>query len=174
MPVFARDVLAVGPSGLSALMSAVGVGSLLGSFMLAALSNYRRKGLLMIGMGAASGLGMAMFALSQWFAVSFVALAAVGATHVMALAVGQTLLNLIAPNEYRGRVMSVWMMIWNLEPIVLVPAGWLTDQTGAPLTVLLSGLLVLGFFAIVGSRKGELRDYGDAARPIPIASRGQR
>jgi MFS family permease len=164
MPVFARDVLDIGPSGMGALMSAVGFGSLVGSFLLAALSYYPRKGRIMIGMGLLSGVGLAMFALSQWLGLSLVALAVTGFALVVCLATGQTLLNLLAPNEFRGRVLSIWSMIWSFDAVTLLPAGWLTDHAGAPTTVLLSGALVFLFFVFMLSRKGEVRDYDDRAQ----------
>jgi MFS family permease len=164
MPVFARDVLDIGPSGMGALMSAVGFGSLVGSFLLAALSYYPRKGRIMLGMGTIGEVGLAVFALSQWLGLSLVALAVTGFALVVCLATGQTLLNLLAPNEYRGRVLSIWSMIWSFDAVTLLPAGWLTDRAGAPTTVLLSGVLVFLFFLLMLSRKGEVRDYDDRAR----------
>jgi MFS family permease len=161
MPVFARDVLNIGPSGMGALMSAIGVGSMVGSFTLATISNHPRKGLIMIGMGVAAGVSLCAFSLSQWFTVSLVALAAIGFSLVMCLSLGQTLLNLLVPNEYRGRVMSIWSMIWSLEAITILPAGWLTDQAGAPVTVFICGLLVLAFFVLMATRRGVVRDYQD-------------
>jgi len=161
MPVFARDVLDVGPSGLGALMSAIGFGSMIGAFALAALSNYPRKGLIMMGTGVASGVSLAAFAASQSFGLSLVALAATGFSLVVCLAIGQTLLNLMVPDEYRGRVLSIWSMIWSLEAVTVLPAGWLADQAGAPVTVLICGIVVLVYFLIVGSRKGQVRDYRD-------------
>ena len=93
MPVFARDVLDVGPSGMGALMSAIGFGSVIGAFALAALSNYPRKGAVMVGTGIASGVWLSAFALSQSFGLSLVTLAATGFSLVVCLAIGQTLLN---------------------------------------------------------------------------------
>jgi MFS family permease len=164
MPVFARDVLDVGPSGMGALMSAIGFGSLVGSFALAALSNYPRKGLVMVATGIGSGISLAAFARSESFGLSLVALAATGFFLVVCLAIGQTLLNLIVPDEYRGRILSIWSMIWSLEAVTVLPAGWLADQAGAPLTVLICGIVVLVYFLIVASRRGQVRDYRDEQR----------
>jgi MFS family permease len=105
-----------------------------------------------------------MFALSQWLGLSLVALAVTGFALVVCLATGQTLLNLLAPNEFRGRVLSIWSMIWSFDAVTLLPAGWLTDHAGAPTTVLLSGALVFLFFVFMLSRKGEVRDYDDRAQ----------
>lgn len=158
MPVFARDVLDVGPSGMGALMSAIGFGSMIGAFALAALSSYPRKGLIMVGAGIGSGLSLTAFASSQSFGFSLVTLAATGFMLVVCLAIGQTLLNLMVPDEYRGRVLSIWSMIWSLEAVTVLPAGWLADQAGAPVTVLICGIVMLVYFLIVASRPGQVRD----------------
>jgi MFS family permease len=158
MPVFARDVLDVGPSGMGALMSAIGFGSMIGAFALAALSNYPRKGLVMIGTGIGSGLSLTAFAWSRSFGLSLITLAATGFMLVVCLAIGQTLLNLMVPDEYRGRVLSMWSMIWSMEAVTVLPAGWLADHAGAPVTVLVCGMVVLVYFLIVASRPGQVRD----------------
>jgi MFS family permease len=163
MPVFARDVLDVGPSGMGALMSAIGFGSLIGSFALAALSHHPRKGRIMIGAGIASGLSLAAFATSQSFGFSLVALAVTGCSLVVCLAMGQTLITVIAPDAYRGRLLSMWSMIWSLEAVTVLPAGWLADHAGAPVTVFICGVFVLGYFLLVGSCRGQVRDYEDRA-----------
>ncbi len=74
---------------------------------------------------------------------------------------GQTLLTVMAPDQYRGRLLSVWSMIWNLEAVTVLPAGWLADHAGAPVTVFICGLVVLVYFLVVGSRRGQVRDYQD-------------
>jgi predicted MFS family arabinose efflux permease len=161
MPVFARDVLDVGPAGMGALMSAVGVGSLLGSFALAALSHHPRKGRIMIGTGISSGISLAVFAPSQSFGFSLIALAVVGFSLVVCLAMGQTLITLTAPDAYRGRLLSIWSLIWSLEAVTVLPAGWLADHAGAPVTVFICGVVVLVYFLYVAFRGGHLRDYRD-------------
>lgn len=162
MPVFARDVLNVGPSGMGALMSAIGFGSVVGAFALAALSNYPRKGLIMVGTGLAGGVSLMAFSWSQSFGLSLVTLAATGFSLVVCLAVGQTLLNLMVPNEYRGRILSIWSMIWSFDAVVVLPAGWLADHAGAPVTVFICGALVLVYFLVVASRNGQVRDYRES------------
>jgi predicted MFS family arabinose efflux permease len=161
MPVFARDVLSVGPSGMGALMSAIGFGSLVGSFALAALSHHPHKGRIMIGSGVGSGVSLMAFAWSQSFGLSLVALAFIGFTLVVCLAMGQTLITLLAPDGYRGRLLSIWSLIWACEAITVLPAGWLTDMVGAPITVFICGLIVLAYFLIAATRPGLVRDYQD-------------
>ncbi len=176
MPVFAKDVLNVGPSGMGVLMSAIGFGSLVGSFALAALSQHPRQGHLMIGAGIGSGVSLAAFATSQSFGFSLVALALTGCSLVVCLAMGQTLLTLLAPDAYRGRVLSMWSLIWSLEAVTVLPAGWLTDRVGAPITVFACGVVVLGYFLFAASQRGQVRDYRDppvSAATVAVAGHRQ-
>jgi MFS family permease len=165
MPVFARDVLAVGPSGMGLLMSAVGAGSMVGAFISAALSDHPRKGLLLIASGLVLGGALCVFAVSQWLPLSLAALAIIGLAQALTMALDQTLLNLVTPNEYRGRMMSMYMMTWNFEPIVFLPAGWLTDQAGAPLTTVLAGVGVVASMLLIGARLKEIRNFQDGDVP---------
>jgi len=159
MPVFARDVLDVGPTGLGTLMAAVGLGSVVGSFLAAALSNHRQKGLVLLGSGAAFGGGLMLFAVSHWLALSLIALSLVGVMHALTRVVNQTLIMMATPDEYRGRIMSVMMMTWGIQPLVLLPAGWLTDQVGVQITMLLSGFLVMSTMLLIGGARGEIRNF---------------
>lgn len=165
MPVFARDVLSVGASGMGLLMSAVGAGSMVGAFISAALSDHPRKGLLLIVSGLVLGGALCVFAVSQWLPLSLAALAILGLAQALTMALDQTLLNLVTPNEYRGRMMSIYMMTWNFEPIVFLPAGWLTDQAGAPVTTVLAGVGVVAAMLVIGARMGEIRNFRD--RDVP-------
>jgi predicted MFS family arabinose efflux permease len=169
LPAVARDVLQVGPSGLGMLMSAVGAGSLVGSVAAALFSAHPRKGVLMFASGAVMGVGLVLFGLSQWLALSIASLALVGVAQAVLQAMHQTLLMLATPGSYRGRVMSVFMMTWGASPLVLLPAGWLADAIGAPMTILLSGvLLVLALTAAAIWLPG-IRGSGDDLEPQPLS-----
>lgn len=143
MPIFAADVLDVGAAGLGALLSAVGVGSVVGAFASAALSSHPRKGVLMFGSGIAFAAALLVFAAARSLPVAIVALLAVGATSAVSMIACQTILNLAVPHEFRGRVMSIYMMTWSIPPMAALPFGWLADGVGAPLTVGVSGALLL-------------------------------
>ena len=84
------------------------------TFTLAALSSYPRKGLVMVLTGITSGISLGFFATSHSFAISLVALAITGFSLVVCLSMAQTLITLLAPDEYRGRLLSIWSMIWSL------------------------------------------------------------
>jgi MFS family permease len=171
MPIFAGDVLDVGAAGLGALMSAVGVGSIGGAFVSAALSTHPRKGVIMFGTSFAWAAAILLFAAAHSVPVAVASLVVLGATAAVTQIACQTILNLALPDRYRGRVMSVYMMTWSLPPLAALPLGWIADQVGAPLTVGATGLLLLVVTAVAAislRRLWQFRDE-DYERGIALA-----
>jgi predicted MFS family arabinose efflux permease len=174
MPVFARDVLDIGPTGMGTLMAAVGVGATIGSFISAGLSEHEHKGVLLLAFGVAFGVGLMLFAVSHWVALSVLALAIVGGCQAITQSMNQTLMMTATPNDYRGRVMSVMMLTWGLQPLVLLPAGWLTDHAGPQVTMLLSGFLVMVTMLLIGGVRSEIRNFREADLALARGTRGRR
>jgi MFS family permease len=160
MPVMARDVLGVGAAGMGMLMTTLGIGSVVGSFLSASLSEYPRKGSLLIWAGSALGIGLIAFALAPGLAPSLGALLFLGVAQALIMAMNQTLLNLAIVDEFRGRVLSVYMMTWNLSPIVFMPLGWLTDFTGPRITLGIAGVLTTVSILLIGARVPAVREFG--------------
>jgi len=107
LPIYARDILEVGPTGLGALRAAPAVGAILVSLLLAVMPLRRRAGPKMFFAVAGYALATVVFALSRSLALSLAALAALGAFDVVSMVVRQTLVQLVTPNELRGRVSAV-------------------------------------------------------------------
>ena len=141
MPVFARDVLNVGSSGLGALMSVTAAGSLTGALLVAALGNFRRKTLLQTISALVQAVMLVTFAYSTNFTFSLVTLAAVGFLSMLFQTINNTLLQLIAPESFRGRIMSARIVVMGLMPVGMIPMGALAEAMGAPFTVALGGML---------------------------------
>ncbi len=106
MPVFARDILAVGPAGLGALLGVPAFGALAGSAIVMALGNPKKKGQLIIFVTLVYTAGLISFALSRSLILSL----AIGFLLGLVDAVGETLrdtmIQLITPDRMRGRVKS--------------------------------------------------------------------
>jgi MFS family permease len=160
MPVMARDVLAVGASGMGLLMSTLGIGSVVGSFFSASMSEYPRKGLVLVGAGVVLGAGLITFALAPTVPAAIGALLVLGIAQALIMALNQTLLNLAVVDEYRGRVLSVYMMTWNLSPVVFMPLGALTDFTGPRFTLAIAGFLTAMSILAIGARVPAVREFG--------------
>lgn len=143
LPVFARDVFDVGANGLGFLLAAAGVGALIGSLAIGSLGNIRRKGWVMIVSGLGFGASLILFAFSPSYPLALAMQFLVGAVSVAAMAVNNTVLQTVVPNELRGRVMSIMMLTFGLMPIGSLLTGGIASFAGAPLAVALSGGLVM-------------------------------
>jgi MFS family permease len=107
LPMFAKDVLHVGPAGLGLLRAAPAVGALLMSAALTRWPIRRRTGPTLLGAIAFYGLCTLGFGLSTWFGVSLALLAASGAADMVSVVIRQTLVQLETPPQMRGRVNAV-------------------------------------------------------------------
>lgn len=107
LPIFAKDILHVGPFGLGVLRSAPAVGALTISVILARWPIERWPGRKMLWAVGIFGVSMVVFGFSRWAALSMVALVVSGAADMVNVVVRQSMLQLETPDEMRGRVSSV-------------------------------------------------------------------
>jgi MFS family permease len=157
LPAFARDVYRIGPSGLGLLMTCMGAGALLGSFAIASRRSIRRKSLVTVVCAAAFGLFLCAFALAASLPLALVFLAAAGASSSIYTTLNGTILQEICPDEYRGRVSSVYMVTWGLMPLGALPAGVLAEAYGPQATVFLGGAICLIFAVAILLLRPQLR-----------------
>lgn len=107
LPIFAKDILHVGPWGLGMLRGAPAVGALITSLVLARWPVRRRTGHVLLGAVAVFGAATLVFGLSTSFALSMAALAVTGAADMVNVVIRQTLVQLETPDAMRGRVSAV-------------------------------------------------------------------
>lgn len=107
LPIFARDILEVGPSGLGWLRAAPPLGAFLMAVALAHRAPLRRAGRTLLVSVAGFGLATVVFGLSQNYALSFCALALTGALDNISVVVRGTLVQVLAPDAMRGRISAV-------------------------------------------------------------------
>ena len=152
MPVFADTILHGGPRGLGLLMGASGTGAVLGAVVLA--GRRHTEGLARVAyLGAAgTGLALACFAFSRVFWLSGLLMVPVGMAMVAHMTSNNTLVQMLIPDQMRGRVMAFHAMVFTAAmPLGALVAGLSAHHIGAPLTIALGGLgCVLGaiFFAL--------------------------
>ncbi|HEY7178269.1 MAG TPA: MFS transporter [Gaiella sp.] len=145
LPVFARDVLAVGPAGLGVLRAAPAVGALCAAFVLAHRPVRRRAGGTLLTVVAAYGVTMVVFGLSETMWLSLVALAAGGAVDTVSVVLRQTILPLVTPDELRGRVTAVEMVFISASnELGAFESGVAAALLGAVPAVVLGGLVTIG------------------------------
>jgi MFS family permease len=107
LPIYASDILAVGPVGLGCLRCAPGVGAALVGLFLARRTIQRNAGTLMLACVAGFGLATVAFAISTNFVLSLAALAAAGGFDMVSMVIRQTLVQVATPDAMRGRVSAV-------------------------------------------------------------------
>jgi MFS family permease len=110
LPVFAKDILEVGPVGLGFLRTAPAVGSLISAVLIARYPIRRRAGRTLFGVVAGFGACMIVFGLSRTMWLSMVALALGAGFDMVSVVLRSTILPLVTPDELRGRVNAVEMV----------------------------------------------------------------
>jgi MFS family permease len=158
MPVFQKDVLKVGPEGLGMLMAAPGVGALIAVLTLASLANrLKRQGLFLVGSIVILGFFLMLFSQARSFPLALATLVIAGAFQMFFLASTSTILQLIVPDELRGRVMSLYMLDRGFMPVGALFAGTTAHFIGAPMTVATMGAIVIVLAIFVAWRVPALR-----------------
>ncbi|HEV3253885.1 MAG TPA: MFS transporter [Candidatus Acidoferrales bacterium] len=158
MPIFADRILHGGARGLGILMGATGVGALLGALTLAMRTGLRGLGRWVAISCACFGASLILFSGSRWFWVSVLLLVPVGYSMMLQMSASNTLIQAMSPDRLRGRVMSVYsMMFMGMAPLGALFAGALADRIGAPLTVALGGVGCMCGAAVFRRRLPKLR-----------------
>ncbi|PKN80093.1 MAG: hypothetical protein CVU47_09580 [Chloroflexi bacterium HGW-Chloroflexi-9] len=165
MPVFARDILDVGSTGYGILGGVGGTGALLGTLAVVRFGNTPYRGQYMLGSAALSGMLVAGFASSTIFALSLVMTFAAGFVASIYLNLGMTTLQVLVPDELRGRVMGVWSMTYFLTPVGAFAVGGGAEFIGTQAMVAIGGLSVTVFAAALYAVSPELRNVPSARPP---------
>ena len=151
LPGFAKDVLNAGPDDLGLLISLSGIGSLLGSLYVASFGNRKRARLLLIG-GLLMGVSLLGFAWSTHFWLSIALLTVVGFGQASRMSLSNVLIQSYVDDDFRGRVMSIYMLEMAFLSIAIYPISLFADYFGPQWAVGLSAmglvLLILILFQI--------------------------
>jgi MFS family permease len=139
MPAVAVAVLGTGEAGFGILMAFSGIGAVVGTLAVATLGDFRRKGLLMTVSVIAMGVSLVLFSLSRNYYLSLGLIMLVGMTSMAFMTINSTLVQVITAPEMRGRVNSLLMMTWGLQPLGVLPFGVLADTVGVAFAIGLGG-----------------------------------
>jgi predicted MFS family arabinose efflux permease len=131
-------------------MTVNGIGALLGSLVVASLTNISRRGLVQLALGITFGVSVAAFAFSYNFYIALVALVVVGAASASYMSLNSTLVMDKAEPAFHGRVMSIYMLTFSLMPLSVLPIGAIADAVGAPITIGIAGLLLAVVVVLYG------------------------
>jgi MFS family permease len=150
LPVFAKDALKVGASGYGALLSGVGIGAAAAALVIASFGSRFRQGRLALSSAAAFGLSLMLLApmphLVPAMAIGMLAGCCMSATGIST----NTLLQRLAPDHLRGRVMGFYSFVaLGMVPFGSLQAGWVSERFGVRTSFFLNGCVITGTVLIV-------------------------
>lgn len=157
MPVFAEDYLRVGPGGYGALLSMAGIGGLVGMMGVASFGQYQDRPWLIIGSLTLAGSTMVLFAVTtamvQSYVLAMAFMVVIGGSFAVFQVATSTAMNLLVPDEYRGRIMGFRGIMFSLAPLGSLQAGVIASVSNTPLAVGFAGamLAVIGLLVYVVS-----------------------
>jgi len=141
MPIFAKDVLHGGPGAMGLLLGAAGAGAVVGVMFLARQRGTEDMGRFITFALIRFGVGMILFSLSRNLWLSMLLLPLIGSGFMVPMAAANTLLQTLTPDRLRGRVMSLFLMMFmGAPPLGSLLSGFLAPHIGAPMTVGLTGI----------------------------------
>jgi MFS family permease len=164
MPAVAEDILHGGAHTLGFLMTASGVGALIGALYLATRASVMGLGRAIAIAAMVFGAGLAVFSLSHVLWLSLLLLPIVGGGFMVQTASTNTILQTIVPEHLRGRVMAFYAMAFlGTAPIGSLVAGVVADRIGVPWTIFMGGIACIGGGILFWLR---LPKIGEMIRPI--------
>ncbi|HEY3542970.1 MAG TPA: MFS transporter [Gaiellaceae bacterium] len=171
LPVYARDILDVGPIGLGVLRSAPAVGALAAAVLLARKPLQRRAGPTLMAAVAAFGAATIVWGASRWLPLTLVFLAVIGFVDMYSVNIRSSTAALVTPNELRGRVIAVEMVFISASnELGAFESGVLARLFGTVTSVVVGGALTMGIAGVWTrvfpplARMGRLEDL----RPEPV------
>ncbi|HAK51611.1 MAG TPA: hypothetical protein DCM54_06880 [Gammaproteobacteria bacterium] len=142
LPGFVKDVLNAGPDKLGLIISVSGIGSLIGSLIIASLPS-RSRARVLLGGTLIMGLALLAFSLSSNYWLSLVLLAIVGLGSVARMSLTNVLLQTLVDGDYRGRVMSIYMLEMAILSISIYPVSIAADVFGPQWAVGVSAVCLI-------------------------------
>ncbi len=160
MPVFARDELGLGSTGLGILLASMGLGTVAGSLSVARRSSSQAGSRSQIVTAAVFSLCVMVFAVTPISVAAVLLLFLAGWMSASFLALNQTALHLSVEDEIRGRVLSIYLLTWGMLPIGQLLVGSLASRLGTPMAMAISCLTALTCIGLIVWRFTSLRDHG--------------
>jgi MFS family permease len=151
LPVFVQQVFKGGPEDYGILLSAVGVGALVGALLVANISGRLRRKSLFMNWGMLVMLGgLLLLSLSSNLVVAVVALAFAGGAIVAVNTLLNTIVQSSVPEELRGRILSIWTLCsMGLMPLGNLQSGIVAEQWGAPVSIIVNIIFYMVFTGLI-------------------------
>jgi MFS family permease len=157
LPAFAVDALDKGPEQYGIMLSMIGLGSIIGASMIAALTGARRKGTIVVVMAVALGGLIIALSFAGTLIVALVVLLIIGLATSFVTAMGSIIMQTNVAAPFRGRVASFHLLTFGMHPAGALLFGFLAEATDIRVAYRVSGLVLIGLIAIVGLWRGDVR-----------------
>jgi predicted MFS family arabinose efflux permease len=159
LPVYARDILKTGATGLGLLMGFAGAGAFTGAISLAIRGDFQRKGVLLAVSGIIFALSLLIFSFSTSEWLSYIMLFLVGWSALSQIATVNSLIQLTAPDRLRGRVMSAFTMVFlGMTTVGNFVVGSLAVYVGTPAALGIGAkLCLLGMIWLIWKKRDFLK-----------------
>lgn len=166
VPAFARDVLHQEASGYGFLTSAMGLGAFVGALTLATFASHKRSVTRFLAGALLLPLFTIILGVTRRYALSAATIAFLGFSMILFTTTANATTQLAAPDVLRGRVVSVYMLIYvGVTPAGAFLAGWLASRLGPGAALVILGSIGLAFAICVASRRAALLEASQ--RPGP-------
>ena len=160
MPVFAKDVLHVGPQGLGLLYSAPALGGVIAGILMSLVPKIKNQGKIILVSVILYGLATIGFGLSNSLHIALAFLVVVGFGDMTSTIIRNTIRQMVTPDHLRGRMTSIMRMFFQGGPqLGEIEAGLLAKAIGAPLTVVIGGVGVVLITTLMAFKNKSLRKY---------------
>ena len=158
LPVFVVDIYHRGSGEMGVLLSLMGLGTLIGSLLIAGLGRWNR-GLLLIGGSVLTGAMLLVLSVIPVYYLALGVMVFLGLGDAGRRALNQALVMEVAEDEYRGRVWSVFMTSFGLIPLGVLPAGLAAEFLGGQVAIGILAALMLAVSGIVLLTQKQLREF---------------
>ena len=156
LPVLVVDVYHLRVDALGILLSAMGVGALVGSLFIAWVGRWKRGGILIFGTFA-SGVAMLLMAILPFYIAGILIMLILGLGDAARRGLNQALIMDQVSDKYRGRVMSIYMMNFGLMPLGILPIGIIADVWGSQIAVGILGIIAVVVGTVLFATQVKLR-----------------
>ena len=157
MPIFIVDIYERGPEAMGLMVSGLGLGSLAGSLCIATLGAWRRGPMLIAGIFV-TGIALLLVALLPYYAVALGLMVLMGLGDGGHRTLNQALIIEVTDAQFRGRVMSMFMLNFALMPLGALPAGVAAEFLGGQIVVGILATLLLATAVVILFTQRRLRE----------------
>lgn len=156
MPVFVVDIYQQKADSMGLLLAIMGFGAMAGALYVASAGR-KNRGIMLIVSSLLSGIGLLLVALIPIYSAAAVIMIILGMGDAGRMSLNQALLIELSDNEYRGRVMSIFMLNFGFMPLGTFPAGLMIDYLGGQAVIGMMGLGLIVVTAVIFLTQRQLR-----------------